>query len=509
MKNLLLVVLCVVFTNTSFAQVPGIEWQKSLGGGTVDDAYSICQTFDGGYIVAGYSQSFDGDVTGNHGGFDFWIVKLSSSGAIQWQKSLGGSGLDQAFSVVQTTDSGYIVAGTTASNNGDVTGNHGSYDYWVVKLSSSGSIQWQKCYGGTSNDEANSIQQTTDGGYIIAGYSNSTDGDVTGNHGGVDYWIIKISATGVIEWQKSLGGAGSDFGNKVLQTADGGYVVAGASNSNDGDVTGNHGSFDFWVVKLSTLGVIQWQKSLGGTMADGAADIIQTWDGGYVVAGETSSGDGDVTGSHGGQDYWVVRLSSLGAVLWEKSLGGTGDERPTSVIQSADGGFMVAGYSNSNDGDVTGNKGFADYWLVKLYASGNITWQESLGGSGSDLANCVKQTNDGGYIVAGYSQSSDGDATSNHGNDDYWIVKLKNPAGVTQLTGIQHVSIVPNPTAGLVCIQGASNVNIKAYNTLGQLVKEATNTDHISLVECPAGMYFIRVLNEQGDLLLADKIVKQ
>jgi hypothetical protein len=286
-----------------------IQWQKCLGGTGDDRANSIQQTTDGGYVVAGRTYSNDGNVTGNHGSDDYWVVKLDASGNIQWQKCLGGTSWEYASSIQQTTDGGYVAAGYTRSNDGDVSGNHGDWDYWVVKLDSSGNIQWQKCLGGTSWDEAYSIQQTTDGGYVVTGYTTSNDGDVSGNHGGEDYWVVKLDSSGNIQWQKCLGGTGDDRANSIQQTTDGGYVVAGYTYSNDGDVSGNHGGRDFWVVKLDASGNIQWQKCLGGTNWDEAYSIHQTTDGGYVVAGRTWSNDGDVSGYHGGNyDYWVVKL---------------------------------------------------------------------------------------------------------------------------------------------------------------------------------------------------------
>ncbi len=177
---------------------------------------------------------------------------------IEWQKCLGGSKTEIANSIQQTTDNGYIVAGTTWSKDGNVSGNHGGYDFWVVKLNSSGGIQWQKCLGGSDEDMANSIQQTTDGGYIVAGYTKSNNGDVSGKHGWSDFWIVKLNSAGQIEWQKCLGGGISDYAKSIQQTTDGGYIVAGFTESNDGDVNGWHLGFDydwpstdFWVVKLN------------------------------------------------------------------------------------------------------------------------------------------------------------------------------------------------------------------------------------------------------------------
>ena len=256
--------------------------------------------------------------------------------SILWQKCLGGSEYDVAKSIQQTTDGGYIVAGYSSSNNGDVSGNHGNHDYWIVKLDSSANIQWQKSLGGTADDDAQSIQQTIDGGYIVAGSSKSNDGDVSGNHGYGDYWIVKLDFSGNIEWQKSLGGSGGDYAYSVQQTSDRGYIVAGTSSSNDGDVSGNHGSWDYWIVKLDSTASIQWQKSLGGTDDEYGYSIHQTSDDGFIVAGSSESNDGDVSGNHAYSDYWIVKLDFSGSFEWQKSLGGSSSDVATSIQQSID-----------------------------------------------------------------------------------------------------------------------------------------------------------------------------
>ena len=362
----LLHLITIYISSVSFGQVPVIAWQKSFGGSGSDYAQSIQQTTDGGYIVAGWSTSIGGDVTGNNGGVDYWIVKLDANGNITWQKSLGGTGGDHAYSIQQTTDGGYIVAGNSTSNDGDVTGFIGSWDYWIVKLDANGNITWQKSLGGSNGDEAYSIQQTTDGGYIVAGWSLSNDGNVTGNNGSSDYWIVKLDATGNITWQKSLGGSGVDFAYSIQQTTDGGYIVAGYSNSNNGDVTGNNGSNDFWIVKLDTTGNITWQKSFGGSGNETAWSIHQTIEGGYIVAGWSLSNDGNVTGNNGSSDCWIVKLDASGNIISQKSLGGSNVDAAYSIHQTTDGGYIVAGWSDSNDGDVTVNNGNADFWIVKL-----------------------------------------------------------------------------------------------------------------------------------------------
>jgi len=588
MKTTFLLLL-ILFTTKAFAQAPAVQWQKSLGGSGNDQASSVQQTSDGGYIVAGWSNSNDSEVAGNHGANDYWVVKLNNLGTIEWQKSLGGSLSDYAYAIQQTADSGYIVSGWSSSNDGEVSGNHGNADYWVLKLDDTGAIQWQKSLGGSNVDIARAIRQTSDGGYIVAGGSQSDDGEVSGSHGMDDYWVVKLNDTGGIQWQKSLGGSLGDGAETIQQTSDGGYIVAGESQSDDGEVSGNHGNFDAWIVKLNDTGAIQWQKSLGGSQFENAYSILQTSDSGYIFASASESNDGDVTGHHGDStapDYWIVKLNDTGAILWQKSLGGSGYDNPTSIRQTSDGGYVIAGSSNSTDGDVSGNHGNADYWIVKLDDTGAIQWQKSFGGSNQDVAASIEQTSDSGYIVAGYSNSNDGEVYGNHGAFDFWVVKLgcwintglisgpsslctgssvtlldtaaggvwsvsnsnatisgSSVTGITPGTdtaiytitktcgtatatypitiipcppGAAHqipltppIFILPNPTTGYISITGANNITIKVYNTIGQLIKEASNTDNISISGFPVGLYFVRVFNERGALIKQDKIIKE
>ncbi len=213
---------------------PRIQWQKSLGGTAADNANAVRQTSDGGYVVAGTTSSNNGDASGNHGLQDVWLVKLGSSGAVQWQKALGGTGDDRGYDVRQTADGGYIVAGYTGSNNGDVSGYHGSRDGWLAKLDNTGTIQWQKCLGGSGYDELYSVVQTSDGGYVVTGYTGSTNGGVSGNHGTYDGWVVKLGNTGTIQWQKCIGGTVADYGYSIRQTTDGGCIVAANTQSTTG-----------------------------------------------------------------------------------------------------------------------------------------------------------------------------------------------------------------------------------------------------------------------------------
>jgi hypothetical protein len=303
------------------------EVNRLIGGSDFEEPYKISQTSDGGYIVAGFSESsHTGDVSGTNNGFsDYWIVKLNSGGGIEWDTLLGGSSSDIANSITQTSDGGYIVAGYSSSDvndGGDVSGmNNGFSDYWIVKLNSGGDIEWDTLLGGSFDDIAYSIVQTSDGGYAVAGYSSSSaTGDVSGtNNGAFDYWIVKLNSGGGIEWDTLLGGSSDDVALSIAQTSDGGYIVAGHSSSSaTGDLSGtNNGSNDYWIVKLNSGGGIEWDTLLGGSSSDVALSIAQTSDGRYIVAGYSeSSATGDGSGTtNGGFDFWIITLNQFGILL--------------------------------------------------------------------------------------------------------------------------------------------------------------------------------------------------
>lgn len=512
MKATITLLLTILFVSNTNAQAPAIEWQKSFGGSGRDRATSIQPTDDGGYIVAGTSDSNNGDVTGNHGGADYWVVKLDATGTIEWQKSYGGSGIDIANSIKSTSDGGYIVAGLTQSNDGDVTVNYGFSDYWIVKLNSIGNILWQKSFGGSKSDVANSIQITPDGGYVVAGGTRSNNGDVTGNHGSYyDYWVLKLDAIGDLQWQKCFGGSSEDHAYNIQLTLDGGYILVGQSFYNGGDVTGNNGAYDYWVVKLDTNGVLQWQKSLGGSSYDIAYHIKPTTDGGYVITGYTESNNGDVTGYHGSQDAWVVKIDAIGNIQWQKSLGGSSYDVAYATQNTSDGGYIVASSSNSNDGDVSGNHGIGDIWIVKLNSVGSIQWQKSMGGSGSESANAIQTTADGGYIVAGSTDSTDGDVTGNHGGVDFWVVKLAPDALGTSTYNKDNIIIYPNPVQNVLQIQSATLAQIskvKIIDVQGKIVLEQTqNTNTINVETLAKGIYLLETYS--GNEKQISKFIKE
>lgn len=467
-----LLFLLIHFTTYSLSQAPHIQWQKTYGSSGNDEALCIAKTMDGGYIVSGIAALADGDITEHHGGeLDYWITKLNASGGLQWQKSFGGSGLEFARSIRQTTDGGYIVAGETNSSDGNVTLNHGSYDAWILKLDTSGNIQWQKSFGGTGPEGIYSIVQTHDDGYVFTGYTGSSDGDVTSQHGGHDGWIVKLNSTGNLQWQKTTGGSNWDELRCVKNTADNGLIFAGATSSSDGDVINNHGSVDQWIIKTDGNGNLQWQKTIGGSGEDVIWEIQTTIDDGYIAVGNSGSNDGDITSNHGSYDFSVSKLNSLGTLEWQRSFGGSAIDNARSVQQTTNEGYVIAGETTSNDGDIVNFKGLpSDWWILQLDNAGNLQWQKTLGGVGvsspegddeGESACSILTTSDGGYIIAGWTTSDQTDVTENHGLADYWVVKLTFDA----TTPVKLISFDAYIQANIISInwQTSSELDVRVF----------------------------------------------
>jgi hypothetical protein len=506
------------------AQAPSIQWHKNFGGSLCDDATFITQTSDSGFVVAGSTTSTNCDVSNNHGSWDFWITKLDPVGNLLWQKSFGGSGDDQAYSIKQTKDGGFVAAGAAYSNDGDVSGVHGvDYsDEWVIKLDSNGNLQWQDALGGIKQDWALAVQQTSDAGFVIAGYTLSNNADVSGNHGGEDCWIVKLDSLGYGEWQKCLGGSANDRANSIEQTNDGGFIIAGQTASNDSDVLGNHGGEDYWILKLDASANIVWQKCLGGSANDVANSIELTNDGGYIVAGCSQSNDGDVSGHHGISnycDYWIVKLDSNGNLQWQKSLGGSFNDEANSILETSNGNFVAAGFSFSNDGDVTGNLGPDDYWIAELDTLGNLSWEECLGGLGYDEAYSIIHTFDGGLAVAGWSRSY---LTCYQDEcEDFWIVKLTGDIATgVEFLQTSSISVSPNPVQNVLTIALTTlfdDLTIHIYDLSGRTINipasnfksQTSNSVQLNTESLPAGFYTLQIINNITGATETEKFVKE
>ncbi|MGD0027954.1 MAG: hypothetical protein ABSC91_03335 [Candidatus Bathyarchaeia archaeon] len=392
---LLLIGMSILAFNLQRAESSGssaTKFNKNYGGAKRDEAYSVIQTSDGGYALAGFTDSYGA------GGYDFYLVKTDANGNYQWFQYYGGVLDEEAHCVIQTSDGGYVLAGYTESYGA------GLADFWLVKTDATGNALWNQTYGGPKDDIAYSVVQTSDGGYVLAGYTESYGAGLA------DFWLVKTDATGTELWNQTYGGRGSDEASSLVKTSDGGYALAG--------FTGSYGvgNADFWLVKTDATGTELWNQTYGGVSTDIAYSVIQTSDGGYVLAGYTESFGA------GGDDFWLVKTYATGNELWNQTYGGGGSDVAYSVIQTSDGGYVLAGYTESY-----GVGGSADFGLVKTSVDGSELWSHTFGGPLTDIAYCVIQTSDGGYALAGYTESYGA------GSADMWLVK-------TDETGVPEFS---------------------------------------------------------------------
>ncbi len=359
------------------------SWQKTFGGLLDDIGAGVLQTSDGAYIIAGHTSSFGA------GGMDIWMIRTDAGGNEIWRKTFGGKGDEFVTSVQQTSDDGYIMVGITSSYGA------GGRDLWMIKTDAMGYKEWDKTFGGSWDDGGISVRQTWDGGYIATG--------ATGSFGPSAVWLIKTDAMGYKEWEKTLYSEGDvgemSTGSSVLQTNDGGYIVAG--DSSRGNVL---------LFKTDARGNKQWQKILGGLAIDSSSvnansRILQTFDGGYIIDSYTS------TEGAGGMDLWLIKTDASGTETWNKTYGGAGDDSGTTIQQTNDGGYILTGQTSSY-GD-----GGMDLWMIKIDAAGNEVWSKTFGGKGDDFGTAVQQTSDGGYIMTG--------RTSSYGASgmDLWMIK--------------------------------------------------------------------------------------
>jgi len=506
--NRLSVLISLLVCFNAGAQIPTLIWQRPIGSTGDDYGYCISPTSDSGFILSGGVFYSNGDAHGYHGYGDMLLTKLTSSGAITWSKAFGGTGTEQAFSVVQTSDGGYIAAGGSTSSDGDFKINRGSYDLSIIKISASGVLLWSKTYGGSGTDYANNIIQTKDGGYLATGFTTSTDGDIKLNHGGQDVWVLKLNDTGSIEWQRTYGGTGNDYGSNTVQCAGGGYIIGCNADSANGDITFNHGVSDLWAVRINDTGTIIWQKTYGGSDYDAMSQILQIADKGFIMAGYTGSYDGDVTGYYGGYgDFWIVKTDSTGGIQWQKTYGGSGYDAANSVCIAKDSGYIVAGYTESSDQDVTDFIGTDDEWVIKISPQGTLLWQKALGGGSAAAALSVCPALKGGYATVGMTTSDNHDVSGKHGGNDgisdIWALKLdETPTAVNSLSketpAIKVYPTVTNSDIHISLPPGYEQAVLILTNISGQQFSLPPSTGlerRLSLKNMQAGNYVVSIKN--------------
>ena len=385
MKTLKIILNCIIFMiltlliscekepeedTTPEFEPHSLMWSQTFGGSNNDAAESIQRTMDGGYILVGYTESYG---AGNN---DAWLIKTDTEGTEQWSQTFGGSNDDVTKSVQQTTDGGYILAGWTKSYGA------GNDDAWLIKTDAEGTEQWSQTFGGFDDDWVEFVQQTTDGGYILAGKTKSYGA------GNGDAWLIKTNAMGTEQWSRTFGSYKNDWVFSVQQTTDGGYILTGFTYSY------GIGGMDAWLIKTDAMGAEQWSQTFGGYGKDYVYSVQQTTDGGYILAGETGSY------GVGKYDVWLIKTDAEGIEQWSQTFGGSDDDRVRSVQQTTDGGYILAGNTYSY------GTGYGDAWLIKTNAMGTEQWTQTFSGS---YAKSVQQTADGDYIIAGFTDSYETD----------------------------------------------------------------------------------------------------
>ncbi len=410
--------------------------KKCFGGTNADVAFHSVKTSNGHIALAGYSSSSNGDTPINYGGTDFTFLIIDTSGTVISTKNYGSSGSDAAYSLTECRDNGFAIIGVSDKADSNVTLNKGQFDIWIVKTDAQGNLLWEKSFGGSSSEHGYGILQTRDNGFLLAGKTNSSDGDVTSNHGASDGWLIKTDSIGNLLWEKTYGGTLSDGFYSITLCSNNDILVCGHSASSNGNLTFNNGAEDLWVMRLDSVGTVLWSKSFGGTQYEGGESIVETSSGDIVVIGATDSNNGDVTGSHGLTDSWLIKLNATGNLKWKKCFGGTLFDYSSSIIETEDKKYLFCGQARSNNGDLNGNSifGLEDYWVVKTDTNGAIIWQKNYGGTGPDYANSIISLGDDKYVVVGNTTSNNNDVSGNHSADnDAWVLIVKDQANTTSI----------------------------------------------------------------------------
>jgi len=467
---------------------------------------------DDGFVVLGGSGSIE--MPGNPDNSVFWFFKADNAGDIIWEHAYGGSGVDAAVQLLPTSDKGYLLFGDTGSNDGDVSGNHGYADVWVVKTDSMGQMEWQRCYGGSSLDWADNIIATADGGYVFTASATSTDGDVGGVNPGFNVWVLKITGLGEIVWSQVFGGtAFMDMAGHIIETSDGGFFLSATVSSTEvcpGAVPGLYTKL--WLIKLDGNGETEWQQCYGGSHSEAGASIVQTPDGGYAFAAKTSSNNGDVSGCMGipgdphSSSLWFVKTDESGTIEWQRCLGGFGNDAGRIFELTEEGNYLIGGSTTSSTGDVNCSNiapNIKSLWIFELSPTGEILWQRCLGSSRNDhFASMHRYSPSNIIITATVSWADDDVDCTMHGRSDIWVVEIEDTGvGFAEASSQSGIELFPNPATTEAWLQLPENtplaqVQIELYSPTGRLLYKAQPTSQFHKIEVknlPKGLYLVRV----------------
>ncbi|MCK9613853.1 MAG: T9SS type A sorting domain-containing protein [Bacteroidales bacterium] len=459
-SKIFLLVFFLLATQVATAQ---IMFQEHYGGAQKESGGSVLQTDDGGYIIAGYTESYGS-------GGDIYLLKTDQNGNMQWIKTFGGVGLEQASSIIKTNDSGYIIAGATSSFG------YGGSDVYCIKVDMNFDTLWTKTYGGSFDDEGYDIIQTSDSGYLITGYSMSF------TSGFSSIYVIKTDKYGDTLWTKTYNKKNANMGSSVIKDISNGYLIVGTTSN-----YGISNTKDCFIIRINSIGDTLWTKTIGGSFDDYSVSTVITNNGDFIVCGTTNSiGNGYF-------DVYYFKINSTGDIIWSKTIGGMEYDDGRMIIPTTDSGFAIIGTTNSF------GAGGNDIYLMKLDLNGDTLWTRTFGSSGDDMAGSIRETNDGGYIISGI--------TNSFGNNyDVYLIKT-DANGISGFEKIIHLNLTcivyPNPCKGILNIQMNNCTSnfyfIELFNISGQLVhcekyenKNSMN-NQLNLTNYPKGFYLLRI----------------
>ena len=412
-----------------------LNYIKSFGGSNDDEANDIINTSDGGFMVIGSSTSSDGLIQNKMGlESDIILMKFDSDKSIEWVKNYGGSRDDRGQSVVEVSGIGYALLGYSMSNDGDASSNEGFHDNWVILIDSKGDIIWEKSYGFSGHDHAYNIIKTKDGNLFFNGFLDVTASRGLGStkkvgksikHGVGEFWCHKIDLGGNILWRKYFGGTNNDRSYDSVETSDGDFLIVGSSESNDIDISSPKGSYDIWVIKLSSNGDLLWERSYGGSKYETANSIIQSADKKIHILGSTLSNDKNISFQMGSSDFWLLTIDSDGNLLSEQTFGGSNFDKGKKIEIDSKDNLWLTGYSRSIDFDFSSNKGKNDAVLIQLSKNRILKEIFEIGAEGEDIANSLIHFNENEIIVAGYSDSKEDYFIENKGGKDIFLAFFK------------------------------------------------------------------------------------
>lgn len=535
------IALTPLFLSSTNLYSQNILWEKSYGGKHADYLFDVIPTPDYGFILAGSSLS---KKTGNksednRGDLDYWVWKMDEKGELDWQKSFGGSGQDMLQSVLLTGDGGFLLAGTSESEEGldKKDKARGETDFWIIKLNAKGGEEWQKTIGGLGQEELNCVVKTKDGGFLLGGSSSSgISGDKLQNgFGGMDYWVVKIDRKGAIVWQQAFGGRYNDELRSICISDDGGFLLGGNSNSTDtGTKTQkNLGESDYWIIKIDKDGNEQWQKTIGGKDDDRLQVVYKTTEGNYLLGGNSNSESGNDkrSSNQSGTDFWILKLDKeTKEILWQETYNIAKTDILTSLIENDDKTILLGGYAQGETikkdkgkgirekalKQVQGEepkmkKGTDDYVAIKIKENGEEIWRKDVGSDGQDILIKAIETRDGGYLMAGTSKSimtsdggikATGDKSSGKGSNDFWVVKLKDKD--KKKDEGPKVEAIPNPAidytniiVGFEFTKGSAIV----VDLAGRVLQEFPITERtvpIDMQGLPDGVYVVSIKTDKG-----------